>query len=113
MKALASLLIIACTSACSQQAQTIRAPVNVATRLYSDCIEASLMSAQITPTRVGIIEYVEAVDDQCLTWMVIWFKPLVGYEITQLQPDAAERLRKNLLSKLQSLTVMLRKEALR
>lgn len=101
----ASLSLTAC-------AQDVRAPVNVATRLYSDCLNSKLQTAvEITPTRVGINEFVTFIDEQCLLWMLIWYRPLMGQDLPD--GDVSNRFNTNRLRILQSLTNAIRKEALR
>jgi len=93
-------------------AQEVRAPVNVATRLYSDCLNTKFQTAvEITPTRVGINEFVSAVDDQCLLWMLIWYRALMGQDLPD--GDVSNRFNANRVRILQSITVAIRKEALR
>lgn len=111
MKVLAALLIAACTSASGQQVQET---ANVATKLYLGCVQATLQgTVHITPTRVGINQFVTEIDNRCLAWMVIWYRPLVGEDIIKLRPDALSIITKNRLRILQELTEQIRKEALR
>jgi hypothetical protein len=112
VKAIATILLALLTAGCEAQS-VVRAPVNVATKLYADCLNAKLMSAEIEPTRVGIIEFVEAADDWCLTWTVIWYPALMGPKIQDLQEDVVKRINGNRLRILQDLTTELRKQALR
>jgi hypothetical protein len=109
-RALVTVLLALLCSGCEAQ---VRAPVNVATRLYTDCLNSKLMTSEIEPTRVGINEFVEAADDWCLTWTVIWYPALMGPQITELQPDVIKRINENRLKILQGLTNDLRKQALR
>lgn len=108
--------LIACSLAASAsetvEQQQVRAPVNVLTRLYVDCLVSKAQSARdIEPTRVGIAEFVEAADDWCIAWAVIWFKPLVGFDIMD-RPDVADRFTHRRLAALQQLTDELRDLAL-
>lgn len=97
----------------STGAQTdLRAPVNVATRLYTDCVTSKFQTARdIEPTRVGINEFVTSADEQCLLWMLIWYRPLMGQDFPG--GDVEKRFEANRLRFLQSLTNAIRKDALR
>lgn len=110
MKALAVVLLVTTFSVHAQQ--TVRAPVNVATRLYADCVVSKVDTVrEITPTRVGINQFVTEVDEQCLLWMLIWYRSLMGNELPD--GDVSDRFNMNRVRILQTLTNALRKEALR
>ncbi len=109
---LAALLVSVSVVADAQVVQPMK-PVDVAARLYSDCLKADLMSAQIVPTRVGIIEYAEEVDGKCVAWMVIWYNALLGKSLGDLPKDDIARLERATRGQLQILVNELRTEALR
>lgn len=101
----ASLSLTAC-------AKDVRAPVNVATRLYTDCVTSKFETTRdIEPTRVGINEFITAVDEQCLLWMLIWYKPLMGQDFPD--GDVEKRFESNRVRFIQALTNRIRKDALR
>jgi hypothetical protein len=86
--------------------------VNVATRLYTDCVVSKFQSARdIEPTRVGINEFVSDADQQCLLWMLVWYRALMDQDLPN--GDVSNRFNANRVRFLQSLTVAIRKEALR
>ena len=108
-KLIATCVLLSSFAACAQE---VRAPVNVATRLYSDCLNTKFQTAvEITPTRVGINEFVAAIDEQCLLWMLIWYRPLMGHDFPD--GDVSNRFNANRVRILQTITVAIRKEALR
>jgi hypothetical protein len=106
---LAALVASLSLSAC---AQDVRAPVNVATRLYVDCVSSKFQTARdIEPTRVGINEFVTYADEQCLLWMLVWYRALMDRDLPD--GDVSNRFDANRRRFLQSLTNAIRKEALR
>jgi hypothetical protein len=74
----------------------VRAPVNVAAKLYEGCLiskyqmEEPFTQAELKDVK-GINDYIQSVDDYCLTWTVIWTKPLVGEQMFEWQKDKIER----------------------
>ena len=92
---LATLVIALLCTACNAQ-QAVRAPVNVATELYKGCLNATLQneSLQLEPSRPAIFEFVEQLDDNCLGWTIIWFRPLMGFNLTDRQ-DILDRFTNN------------------
>lgn len=112
MKALLASVLAAVALSASAQETPVRAPVNVLTQLYVDCLISKAQTTRdIEPTRVGIAEFVEAADDWCIAWAVIWFKPLMGFDVMD-RPDVAERFTYRRLQALQQLTHELRALAL-
>ena len=99
---LTTLVFALLCTAC--EAQSVRAPVNVATELYKGCLNATLQrdTLEIEPSRPAIFEFVEQLDDNCLGWTIIWFKPLVGYNLTDRQ-DIIDRFNDNRMKILTSL----------
>jgi hypothetical protein len=111
VKILAALVaLLLCTSAGAQT--DVRAPVNVGTRLYVDCVNSKVQTVrEIEPTRVGINEFVTSTDDFCLVWMLIWYRALMGQDFPE--GDVANRFNTNRVRILQTITNALRKDALR
>ena len=108
----AVFLLFISTTAMAQQNQ--RAPVNVATRLYKDCLAVKLSGRlQIEPTRVGIAAFVEELDDNCLAWTVIWYQALMGHSMIQIPFDVMGRFTANRLALLQTVSDNIKVEALR
>lgn len=57
----------------------VRAPVNVAYKLYSGCMQAHFDSTPVVvTTKKSVVEFLDQLDDKCLAWMVIWYQPLMG-----------------------------------
>ena len=107
---LSLLLALFAVVACSQ---TIRAPVNVATKLYMDCMVVKFQTVtSIEPTRVGINAFVTESDEFCHQWAVIWYKPFFDQELTA-RPDIYLRYSLNRKRVAQELTDYIRKEALK
>lgn len=100
-----SLLVSGCS------AQDLRAPVNVAFKLYSDCLHADSFVADVDLTRAGIDEYVHAVDLNCRMWLVVWYPPLMGHELTSWTTDKLERFSKLRFEALDRITNVLEAEA--
>lgn len=71
-----------------------RSPVNVAFQLYEGCMAGYFMAAYIRPTRKDIQEFIESAHEQCLTWMVVWYKPITGnvMRITEWPDDSFNQL---------------------
>jgi hypothetical protein len=106
------LAILVASSSLSACAEDVRAPVNVATRLYTDCVVSKFQTVRdITPTRVGVNEFVTEVDQQCLLWMLVWYQALMNQDLPD--GDVSNRFNANRSRFLQSLTNAIRKEALR
>jgi hypothetical protein len=88
--------------------------VHVATTLYRDCLQVKFQGAvEITPTRIGINQFVQQVDDECLGWTIIWYGPLMGQPIDQVSGETINAFDRNRRVILQSLIEVIRKEALR
>jgi hypothetical protein len=105
MRHLAAALLVLLSSGCdAQKAQPdLRAPVNVATKLYVDCLSVKLSERiEIEPTAVGVNDFIEGVDDWCLTWTVIWFRPLLGFGLED-RPDYVVRFNGNRMQVLSSI----------
>jgi hypothetical protein len=90
MNKLIVLLAILCAS-CQAQEQ-VRAPVNVATELYKGCLNAALSNPhlEIEPNKPAINEFIDELDENCLGWTVIWFRPMIGYNLAD-RSDIVER----------------------
>jgi hypothetical protein len=98
--------------ACAQKVEDL--PVYVATTLYRDCLQVKFQGAtEITPTRIGINQFVQQVDDECLTWTVIWYGPMMGRPMDKEPWKTIGLFDQNRKAILQSLTEAIRKEALR
>jgi len=67
-----TLLVVAAAMPVSSQPA-----VNVAFDIYKGCMEGNFMAARIVPTRPAINEYLKQVDENCLLWTLIWYKPIV------------------------------------
>jgi hypothetical protein len=94
--------------------QNLRAPVNVATRLYKDCLVVAMSGrVEIEPTRVGIAAFIEEIDDRCIGWTVIWYRALMGQSMVNLQVDAMGRFTTNRLQMLQEISNAIKAEALK
>jgi hypothetical protein len=90
--ALCALLVSGCEA---QAPNDVRAPVNVATRLYVDCLQVKVLEpVDIEPNALGIQNFIEGVDDWCLAWTAIWFKPLLGFNLAD-RPDYVARFNVN------------------
>lgn len=60
-------------------ASDVRAPVNVAYKLYTGCMQAHFESTPVVvTTKKSVVEFLDQLDDKCLAWMVIWYQPLMG-----------------------------------
>jgi len=96
MRYLAAAFCILLATGCeAQPPNDVRAPVNVATKLYVDCLQVKLAEpVEIEPNALGIQDFIEGVDDWCLAWTVIWFKPLLGYGLAD-RPDYVLRFNSN------------------
>lgn len=108
MRALVAVLLATCLSASAAK------EVNVPFGLYQSCVKGTLQSVRdIEPTRVGISEFVNELDDYCLTWTVIWYPAFAGQEVQKM--TVAEQLGFNHLRTglLLQLAAQLRIEALR
>mgnify|MGYP000984392692 CR=1 FL=1 len=108
---LACLLTAASVSASAEE--PVRAPANVAYELFVGCVRATVGTArEIEPTRVGIHDFVEEVDDTCLMWTVIWFPTFYsGVELADYPGGVAQRFNARRLQVLQQLTNELRAQA--
>lgn len=105
MRHLAAALLILLSSGCEAQKAPpdLRAPVNVATKLYVDCLSVKLGGRiEIEPTAVGVNDFIEGIDDWCLVWTVVWFRPLLGFGIED-RPDYAARFNDNRVRVLSSI----------
>lgn len=110
MKRLLPLLLVS-TQAVAQRMSDL--PVYVATTLYLDCVRVKFDTAKdITPTRVGINQFVTYADEYCLTWTAIWYGPLVGTPMDKIPGKTINEFDRNRREILQSLTDTIRKEAL-
>jgi len=60
-------------------------PIDVAFELYKGCMDGFYESAAVLPTKKDIRDYVISADNNCLQWMMIWYKPI--YEDGPIIPD--------------------------
>lgn len=96
MRVLALALLLSVSMAEAQvakptQSEPAMTPVGVAYTLYTGCITAEFQTITFTArTKSTAQTYLKALDYKCLAWTVVWFKPLLGYEATQLSPASLE-----------------------
>lgn len=94
-----SLLVVLAllTGGCEAQVPpNTRAPVNVAIGLYSGCLIAQAqVDGPAEPYELKqpklVSAYIRAVDDYCLTWTVIWYKPLMDDDLASWPGDRVIR----------------------
>ena len=86
-----SFLVAMALTASAQGPWNPREPVMVATRLYTDCMDATLLSVrEIEPSTPAIYELTELMDDKCLEWTIVWLHALVEVDFMD-RPDYATR----------------------
>lgn len=93
MKYLA-LAIIAVLLVSSTVGAEDRSPVNVAHQLYEGCMGGYFLAANLKPSRAEIRQFIDGSKEQCLTWMVVWYKPVTGnvMKITEWSDDNLNKL---------------------
>jgi hypothetical protein len=69
-------------------------PINIAHQLYDGCMGGYVLAANIRPTRSDIKNYIDSSHEQCLTWMVVWYKPVTGHvmRITEWDDQELDKL---------------------
>jgi hypothetical protein len=87
---------------------------NIAFGIYQSCVKGTLYSVRdIEPTRVGISEFVNELDDYCLSWAVIWYPAFAGREVQKMTMDEQQKFNHLRTGLLLQLAAQLRLEALR
>lgn len=76
-------------TACSQQIPQAElaksSPAVIAFDLYMTCIRGEFVASQPTfATNAELDNYIEYLDEKCVTWTVVWFPAFVGYQIDQM-----------------------------
>lgn len=86
---LVSLLVVLLSGSANSQSTPVRSPVGVMYSLYTGCMKAYFQANEITETtKPALSKMLDQLDDNCLTWMVIWYQPLMGVSIDKA-PDGS------------------------
>lgn len=90
--------VMLCTPVSAQYKEDVRAPVNVAIRLYTDCMETKSQTVRIdhVKTLEDAHDLGEEVDNWCIAWTVIWYNavhsmPIDTWDETRLNRFTAVR----------------------
>lgn len=65
-----------------------QSPANVAYLLFRTCVEAEFQTNDnIFSSKTEQQQFMEYLDDKCITWTVAWFPAFVGYPIDKMSSD--------------------------
>jgi hypothetical protein len=107
MKRLLVALLCSSLMSCFANTKPRTAPVRLAYDLYAGCIMGTVMSAHRFTTTSEVDEYVQWLDEYCLTWTVVWYGPMQGGALESLTEDEATRFAPLRVSILSGLTTEL------
>jgi hypothetical protein len=88
-KFLAAFLLVLSTAASAQLKSQV--PVNIAAELYTGCIKGFLYRPPAMKNNAEVKEYVTALDDDCMTWTVIWMLYGAEQDMTNWERDKVSR----------------------